>query len=563
MVKTKLVSSLEKAFVEDSLDKFESLGRISALRGERVSFQLLYTYDTSDGTMPQIYQAYIYLDGSLSKYATVRNVENVPVIRAVNPGMTDDNYLKTTPGLYPDLLTPLRYKGEGYLGRVAIRNDVTMALWIEVDLPDCECVSGEHSLTVTVKDADNKETVATETVSIKVINASLPEQTLYYTNWFHCDCLAQQYNVPVWSERHWEIIERYLVAAKRTGVNLILTPVFTPPLDTAIGKERLTTQLVGVTKSGSEYSFDFSLLDRWIALCDKVGIKYFEISHFFTQWGAEHAPKIIATVDGVEKRIFGWDTDAFGDEYRSFLRSFVTAFLTHMKKDGRDKRCFFHISDEPTTEHFEHYKMAKSIVADLLEGYTIMDAASRYMFYEAGLMNTAIPANNHIEPFLEHKVEGLWTYYCCMQCVGVSNRLISMPSWRNRSLGMQLYKYDIKGFLQWGFNFYNNRHSGDAVIPYLDLCGDDWVPAGDMFFVYPASDGTPLECMRGVVFYEGLQDLLAMQLCERYYSKEEVVAAIERVHGAPIVFDRCAYSSREMLAIREAVNEMIERAISK
>ena len=563
MVKTKIVSSLEKAFYDEPIDKFETLSELTALRGERVSCQILHRYETADGDRPQIYQAYVYLEGSLAKYATVRNVENVPVLRAINPGMSDDNYLRTTPGLYPDVLTPLRYPGESYLGRTAIRNDFTSALWIEVDLPDCECVVGDQTITLRIKDANDEKTVALETLKIKVINATLPEQTIYYTNWFHCDCLAEYYNLPVWSERHWEIVENYLYAAKRTGVNLILTPVFTPALDTAIGGERLTNQLVEITKNGDEYFFDFALLDRWIETCNRVGIKYFEISHFFTQWGAEHAPKIMATVDGEYKRIFGWDTDAFGDEYRVFLRTFVTALLSHMKARGDDKRCFFHISDEPTEKHFEHYKTARNIVADLLDGYTIMDAASRYMFYEAGLVTTAIPANNHIAPFLENNVPNLWTYYCCMQCVGVSNRLISMPGWRNRSLGMQLYKYDIKGFLQWGFNFFNNRHSGSAINPYLDLCGDDWVPAGDMNFVYPAQDGTPLECTRGVVFYEGLQDMMAMQLCEKYYSKDEIIANIEKIHGAPIVFDRCAYSSREMLNIRGIVNEMIAKAVEK
>ena len=48
---------------------------------------------------------------------------------------------------------------------------------------------------------------------------------------------------------------------------MILTPIFTPPLDTAVGGERRTVQLVGITKTGSEYSFDFTLLERWINLC--------------------------------------------------------------------------------------------------------------------------------------------------------------------------------------------------------------------------------------------------------------------------------------------------------
>ena len=122
----------------------------------------------------------------------------------------------------------------------------------------------------------------------------------------------------------------------------------------------------------------------------------------------------------------------------------LTEMLAHLKKSGNDKRCFFHISDEPQLEHLEFYKAAKAVVADLLEGYTIMDALSNYEFYDQGLVETPIPANNHIKPFIENKVENLWTYYCCGQCVKVSNRLIAMPAWRNRSIGMQMFKYKTR-----------------------------------------------------------------------------------------------------------------------
>ena len=59
--------------------------------------------------------------------------------------------------------------------------------------------------------------------------------------------------------------------------------------------------------------------------CKKAGIKYFEHSHLFTQWGAKHAPKVIATVNGEKKRIFGWDVLAVSDEYKEFLAAFMPA----------------------------------------------------------------------------------------------------------------------------------------------------------------------------------------------------------------------------------------------
>jgi hypothetical protein len=79
---------------------------------------------------------------------------------------------------------------------------------------------------------------------------------------------------------------------------------------------------------------------------------------------------------------------------------------------------------------------AKNIVAPLLEGYPIIDALSDYEFYSSGAVTRPVPATDHIEPFIENKVPNLWAYYCCVQCTDVSNRFISMPSYRNRIIGV-------------------------------------------------------------------------------------------------------------------------------
>ncbi len=554
MLKTKIVSSLEKVFVDQKTEDFKNLTKLSVLKGERFSFQLIYKPD-HDTSVDRILWD-VKVEGALSKYITARNVINVPVTRACYPALTDENYLRTTPGLYPDILQPLHYGGKISTSYGACIKSV----WLEADLPD-DTVAGEYEISVSLS---SQHGTITESLTVDVIDAVLPEfESFKYTDWFHCDSLATYYNVEVWSERHWEIVENFAKAAVRSGVNLLLTPLFTPALDTAIGGERLTNQLVGVTKTGDEYTFDFSLVDRWIDMCDRVGIKYFEICHLFTQWGAHHVPKVMATVDGEYKKIFGWETDAVDPEYTRFLRTFLSEFLNYMKKKGRDKDCLFHVSDEPTLDHLESYKAAKNSIADLLDGYTIMDALSRYPFYEQGIVSTAIPANNHIEPFLEHNVPNLWTYYCCSQPKNVSNRFLAHSLSRTRSIGMQMYKYDIVGFLHWGFNFYQNCHSADPVNPYLNGCGDDWVVSGDTCIVYPAQDGTAYESMRAPVFYDALQDMRAMQLCEKYYSKKEIVAGMEKVLGGEIRFDRCAEQSSVMLGIREFVNGLIKKAVAK
>ena len=555
MLVTKIISSLEKVFLDDSIEKFTQVERMSALKGERLSFQIAYglSYDEEHSGASRIGLS-IRFEGELSEYVSVRHVESVAVKKPVWRNSYDDQYLRTAPGLYPDMIENLRNNGS-----IIVQGDVTEALWVELNIPEDTDKIGSSKLTA-VLFADDRE-FSRSTVEIDLINATLPSEDIYFTQWFHCDCLANYYNVPVWSEKHWKIIENFAGVAKKNGINLLLTPIFTPPLDTYVGGERTTTQLVGIKVKNGKYSFDFKLLDRWIEMCNRVGIKYFEISHLFTQWGAKHAPKIMATVDGEYKRIFGWETDAVSDEYKTFLRRFLRSFLKHMRSRGDDKRCLFHISDEPSAEQLDSYKAAKAIVKDILKDYIIMDALSNYDFWRRGVCKTPIPGTNHIEPFVEGKVPGLWTYYCCGQSLKVSNRFIAMPGWRTRSIGMQMYKYDIVGFLQWGFNFYNNCGSESLINPYTNQSGDAWVPAGDMFSVYPEVGGKALESMRIVVFHEALQDMKAMKLAEKLYSKEEVVAKIEETLGDTLTFDRCSYSSENMMAIREAVNMMIKEAV--
>ena len=70
-----------------------------------------------------------------------------------------------------------------------------------------------------------------------------------------------------------------------------------------------------------------------------------------------------------------------------------------------------------------------------------------------------------------------------------------------------------------------------------------------------------MESTRFVVFHEALQDLRAMKLCERYYGHDAVVEEIERVFGGEVTFKTCTYSAEMTLRIREAVNEMIRRAV--
>lgn len=536
--KTGQVSSLQRVFLDGRCDLTEH-NCDSVLKGERYSYQIAYKSSEK-------FFAEIVIDSPLSQFITVRSVGNVPSELPVYE--SDCEFCeRNEPGLFPDVLFPIENN------RVLIKRQNYYALWITVDLPK-DTDAGDYEIKIKLK--KDGETISENIFGLHVINAVLPEQKLIYTQWFHSDSIANYYKIPVFCEKFWALVESFIKAAVHTGVNMLLTPVFTPPLDTEIGGERLTVQLVDVKLENGKYSFGFDRFIRWVRLAQKCGIKYFEISHLFSQWGAKYTPKIMAEVNGRQKRIFGWETSADSIEYDEFLSAFIPQLIKVIRSLGIEKSTFFHISDEPNEDQIESYSMAKSAVAPLLEDFPIIDALSDYSFYESGIINNPIPCTNDIESFIEKGFPHPWTYYCCGQGGKLSNRFFGMPLSTTRIIGFQLFKYGIEGFLQWGFNFYNSQYSLRSIDPFAVTDANSAFPSGDSFTVYPGKSGA-IESVRSEVFFQALQDMRALTLlCDRI-GKKRTIAAVEADFGIITFFDY-PRGTEKMLNLRKSVNNYLD-----
>lgn len=544
--KTKVLSSLAKVFADEALDQ-ESYRSASALLGETFSFQIAYT---SDAVLKNVE---LEVNSTLADRIKVRSIGLVP---SEFPCFADHDadVLRSTPGLYPDPLYDIGQQKVTSLPRQ------WRSLWVSVTL-DESVPAGLHSIQVTFRSVEGEVLATTDAFELIVIPMALPPQKLIHTEWFHVDCLATYYGDEVFSEAHWTRIEQYANTMIQHGMNMILTPLFTPPLDTVIGGERPTVQLVDVEVVGEcQYTFGFDRLTRWVTMCKKLGMTYYEFSHLFTQWGAKHAPKIIATVNGEEQQIFGWDTDAISDEYRGFLDQFLPTLDKYLKEQGIAGQSWFHISDEPLMEHLEGYGAASKILRKHLADYPIMDALSDFEIYKQGHVKKPIPANDHIEPFLENEVPNLWVYYCCAQDDKVSNRFNNMPSARNRVIGLQMYKFGIEGFLHWGLNFWYTQFSlNQQIDPFRTTDAGHAFPSGDSYLVYPGADG-PIESIRLEVFYEGLQDLRALTLLEQKIGREQTIVLMEEGLSEPLTFSNYPRGGGAwLLATRERINQALSK----
>lgn len=536
------ISSLEK--FRGQYEEVKRIKEIDVLRDEEFSYQIVCTaksdifFDRSS--------AQVKVESDIKGDIEVSLVKNVPVELPSFPDCFDDEYISREPGIYPDVLIPLSSNS------FDIVTDVPYTIWINVK-PCAENTAGKHKVKVTVKEATGQS--STEEITVNTAEAALAPQKLIFTQWIHYDCIANIHNAEVFSQKHWQLMERYIETAAKNGINMILTPLFTPPLDTERGGERRTVQLAEIYKDENNYHFGFDKLKRFTDMCIKHNIKYFEMPHLFTQWGAEAAPKIMAHTKNGYERIFGWDTASDSEEYKEFLKAFLLQLIEFYDGMGLKDKIFFHISDEPQRKDKESYSTAKSEVVPYIGGCKIIDALSDYEFYSEGIVEHPVAAIDFIHNFLDNGVKP-WAYYCCAETKEVCNRFIAMPSRRNRVLGIILYKYDIEGFLHWGYNFYNSYLSKREIDPYSFTDADRNLPSGDAFSVYPYKDGAA-ESIRIKVFYDALQDMRALAALEDKIGRAEVIRLIDDTAGSPVTFTEYPHNDEYIFELRRKINEML------
>ncbi len=561
MITTRLLSSLDAVF--PGRCEGSPLSDTTVFQNEPFSFQLAYRITDGSGKAIPFYVR-------VASELPVRcyHVACVPVIHTDFPPLEPTQPV----GLYPDILIPKavnpplahtgtwgsdRWYEEGEDVMLFAYNDSWQALWFCLNEDGGALPAGRFTVRLELFSRFG-EKMGEETLPVMVLEAALPAQTLVYTNWFHYDCLADWYGAELFSERYFEIMRDFVRKATRNGMNMLLLPAFTPPLDTPVGRERMTAQLVRVSRKDGAWSFDFSLMERFIDMCLEDGVAWFEHSHFFTQWGARHAPKIMAETDGKTERVFGWETEAAGEEYIGFLRAYLKALRPFLRKKGLEQRVLFHLSDEPGEDCFPQYKAVHDGIADLLEGCVVGDALSDVRYFDSGLVRTPIAMTSHADQFVGRS-DDIWVYYIGGNVNdGMSNRLIQMPRARNRSLGVQLYQNNVKGFLHWGHNFYYGELCFGRIDPFISPCGG-YPNAGTSYCVYPARDGTAYQSVRQKVFAEGLTDIRALRLLEALSGRAACEALIGKYFGRAD-FHSAVSDPAIFAAFRAELTDAIRRA---
>lgn len=512
----------------------------------------------------------------------LRDLE-VKLAKHINPELIDDYYLRTEPGLYPDLLRRVDVQDFVNDSHISFRLNSTNTRYV-LDLvikkKELNDKSKNDSLTKNVKNQsiskenfelkfklESENEVVEESYVFSFFNKVLEESSYKHTEWFHTDCLADFYQVKVNSDEYFLLLKNFAQAGREIHMNTIYVPLLTPALDIEYMGHRTNVQLLQIEVDGDylspncQYKFDFTYLKKYVKMMQDLGYQYFEICHLFSQWGAKFAIDIYALVNGEEKRIFDNSVEATDDRYIRFVKLLLAELKLVLEELNIKDRAIFHLSDEPSLEHLDNFQKVIDSLGESIMGLNRIDALSNYDFYNRDLIKEPVIALNELSNFVSNmKDDGAyWIYYCVTQAKDVCNRFMSMPLCRQRSLALVLYLQDKAiGFLHWGFNFYNSQFSLEKLNPYESVDAGGKFIAGDAFLFYPGNDYQPEWSIRAMTTRQIFEDLAKLELLEIKLGRERIKKELETVFDYSRREFSFAKTAKEFKLVKNKINQLLD-----
>ncbi|MFW6270247.1 MAG: DUF4091 domain-containing protein [Bacillota bacterium] len=490
-----LENSLERVYKNDSAMS-NNFQKVNLAQNDKGSFQVCLRKKVNNGDIEKVN---LKVEASKEIEVKARKIGYVPVPH-FNTQTEAKELAGNLPGYVPD---PLFENLE-----MTLVPGETCCYWISVITHE-DTPAGTYPVNLILENEEgNTYQLKAE---VDVYPLKIKERTDFpVTHWFYADALCDWYEVKPFDDKFWKIVKPYIQDLKEHGVNVIHTPIFTPPTD---GIKR-PNQLLKIKKIDREtYSFDWSDVRKWVNMALDCGMEYFEWVHFFSQWGVENALRIYENYDGCyedDRLLWPPETAADSETYRNFLSQFLPEFKQFLEEENILEKSFFHVSDEPHgEEHLNNYKKARAILKELAPWMKVMDALSETAFAE--ITDMPIASIKSSREFREKNIPH-WDYFCCGPRGPYLNRLLDTPLAKIRGTGWLLYQLNALGFLHWGYNYWYKSQTRKLIDPFKITDAKAWPgwAYGDPFVVYPGEKG-PIDSIRWEVFSESLKDYALLQ----------------------------------------------------
>ncbi len=408
-----------------------------------------------------------------------------------SPNRQKENLLRPAPAWFPDYLSEDR--------TCSIRKGTRKAVYLTIDIPR-EALPGEYRATVTARAGSTSTTLP---LNLQVYALTLPvERHVWVTEWFSTSEFTKHHQLaPSDDERFYRLLKGYAENMAEHRQNVF-----------RVGLESIRCRRA----ADGKLEFDCSRFDKLAQVFWDTGRMDLLETGFVAEFGKggwSSSEIVLANFPVMEAD--GKRSSVPGEE---FLPQFLPAFVSHLRAKGWLAKTVFHICDEPSNHNVMAWRNASDFVHRYAPELRRIDAIETP--HCLGALEVWVPKLDHLatwqNAYEEAQRQGneLWYYTVgVFQGGSLLNKTVDVPLIETRLMHWLNYRYNLRGYLHWGFNAWTD----DPINAPGEHRGDGW-------HVYPKKDGL-LNSVRWEQMRNGLEDYECLWLLENKISEMRATLA--------------------------------------
>ncbi|MCK4749736.1 MAG: DUF4091 domain-containing protein, partial [Bacteroidales bacterium] len=440
-------------------------------------------------------------------------------------------------GFYPD---PIMEKES-----VDLSANETQPIWITITIPSDASpglYSGQISLSGKM---DGKSFEVSEEIRVKVYPVRIDKTRLWVTNWYHSGERNLEYifgekGIEPYSDKYWEYIT--LLAAKMAEYRQNVA-IIRPINLSEFGKD-----------SDGNYTIDFSNFDKTVEIFIEEGvIGRIEGGHIGTRTGGWYSDFVVFVPIIEEDTTYIDQQPISSDEAKAFYQAFMPALTQHLEEKGWTDIYMQHLMDEPIPDNIDTYIEIAQFIKELGPDLKIVEAC-----HAKDLDNTIniwVPQLDYMHQdydFYKERADAgdeIWFYTCLNPKGEYANRFIELPLLKTRILHWINYRYQIPGYLHWGFDYWTGTDPYDETTS-IQLESGTILVGGDAWVVYPG-DRKFYSSIRHEAMRDGVVDYELLKMLEETHPEEAPELARQVVY-------RFDYYDMDIRTFREKRRKILE-----
>ena len=520
----KYVNIDEKIYVNKNIE-------LTLCKGEKFAFQLILCFPED---------VYCSIDNNNNlNWRGLTNRARVEMISAsdscdLNPKLSFLGYVPDDSGL----ITADPILNQPY---VQMEARVAQSIWVEGTIPD-NYSKNEINYDINIwfqKGFEEEEKLEKLNVKLNIENINIPplnKSDFFLDLWQHPSNWARAYEAGLWSKEHFDIIDSHIKELGSIGAKVVTLIVSEIPWSgqscfnvTSYPSNLFEHNMVRVTKNkDGEFICDFSIIDKYINICNKYGIKQeIDLVGLTGVWSEEIGNPLEDYDDSIRVRYYDENDGSFKYiKKKSELKKYMSQLFNHLIDNGWwDKTRV--LSDEP--RDVEKFKGWISFINSVLDDNkvkfkTAVDTADfvkefKDVFIDwVPILDTYLNNKGEIYAIKDkvNKMGGLVEWYVCCH-PDKPNNFIKSPLIESKIMGWLTYYFGLDGFLRWDYAIWPDDPWNRPGYRY------PFWKAGDMFFIYPGKNGKPVRSIRWENLRLGIQDYNLFKLLEKKgYTHEQI-----------------------------------------